>query len=766
MTPLLLQFLAESRDLLDGIGAQLLRLERQPDDAAVVNELFRLVHTLKGNSGLFEFPDMTRVLHAAEDLLVAVRDGRIGYSRALADQLLEATDFVLTLCDGIERNGQVEASFAPSGAALAAGLRALIPSSSAPLAAEGVSAPSVAMGYVPPYAMLDADTRAQVTAALRGGASLRWLRYVPDEQCFFQGDDPFFTARQTPALLWGRPLPRESWPALDALDPYRCVLEFHLLSSAPQAELDEHFRYVPDQISHVPFDTVSFETATAVPPPSDQAMIDTVLAAQAEILALDDEPTWMAGRLRAVSASLAGCCLARGDGAALPALETATAAAIAAGNGGPLRAWLDAYSQAASRTANGTAAAAAASDAAPKFGRRSEDAIGSRTLKIDAEKIDRLMNLIGEFVVSKNSLPYLARRAEQHYGLRELSREIKDKYAVLERIAEEMQDAIMQVRMTPFSFVSMRFPRLVRDIAHRLGKEVELVVEGEDTEADKNIIEALADPLIHILRNSLDHGLELPADRLAAGKPACGTLRIHAMQEADRFIVDVSDDGKGIDPDAIRRSAVTKGLYDEAAVQRLSDREAIHLVFMPGFSTAAAVSDLSGRGVGMDAVRTAVEKLGGTLELDSTKGRGTALRLALPLSMAVTQVMIVEADKQLFGVPTNQVVETVRVPRDAVQSIKRREATVLRDRVVPMRPLHEMLGLDAAPVANADDEVAMLVARVGANEVGVVVDEFRGCQDIIQKPMSGVLAGLSSYTGSALLGDGSVLMVLNLAELV
>jgi two-component system chemotaxis sensor kinase CheA len=402
-----------------------------------------------------------------------------------------------------------------------------------------------------------------------------------------------------------------------------------------------------------------------------------------------------------------------------------------------------------------------------KFGRRAEDAMaGPKSLKVDQAKIDLLMNLIGEIVVAKNALPYLAGRAETVFGVRELSREIKAQYAVINRIAEEMQDAIMQVRMMPVSFVFQRFPRLVRDISRKLGKDVKLVLEGEETEADKNIIESLGDPLVHIVRNSLDHGFELPEVRRAAGKPAEGTLTIRASQESDRVVIEIQDDGKGIDPEVVKRKAYEKGLIDEAALERLSDQEAVNLVFAAGFSTAEVISDLSGRGVGMDVVRTAVEKVNGAISLDSEKGRGTRIRLSLPLSMAVTNVMIIESDGQIFGMPMDSVVETVRVPRGDIRTIKRSMATVLRGRIVPLKSLNNLLGLATPPIANDQDELAVLVVRLGDEAVGLLVDDFRETVDIILKPMTGVLAGLACYSGSALMGDGSVLMVLNVKELM
>ncbi|MDP3878284.1 MAG: chemotaxis protein CheA [Methylobacter sp.] len=506
----------------------------------------------------------------------------------------------------------------------------------------------------------------------------------------------------------------------------------------------------------------------------DAQAFQEILLAQREILSLPDSDTWLSGRLNGVAATLAASYQAVGRGDLLPTLKAALADALATGKAEPLLLWLNAQlpeeadSQAtatvkAAPVRNGLIEAATES----KFGRRAEDAYtGPKTLKVDQDKIDNLMNLIGEMVVAKNSLPYLAGRAETQYGVRELAREIKTQYAVINRIAEEMQGAIMQVRMMPVSFIFQRFPRLVRDTSRKLGKEVNLVLEGENTEADKNIVEALADPLIHIVRNSLDHGIETPEIRRAAGKPSAGRLTICATQEADRVYIEISDDGKGINPDVIKRKAYEKGIIDEVTMERLTDQEAVNLVFAAGFSTVEVVSDLSGRGVGMDVVRNAVEKVNGTVRLESEVGKGTLIRLSLPLSMAVTNVMIVESDRQIFGVPMEMVVETVRVSRTAVSTIKKRRTTVLRGRIVPLLALNELLAIDAEPLTNGDDELATLVVRINDEHVGILVDDFRETVDIILKPMTGIIGGLGGYAGSALLGDGSVLMVLNPKELV
>jgi two-component system chemotaxis sensor kinase CheA len=830
MTPLLEQFLSESHEFSQGIGQKLMQLEDEPGDRDAMDELFRLMHTLKGNSGLFAFPEMTRVLHAGEDLLGMVRSEQIAYSRELADRLLAAMDFVMVLCGDIEATESIDASRAQDSVQIAESLRALMPAPAMAIhGASGAAAPAAAAASkeaaradaAPPlFAEVPDAARFEALRKCQGGVTLHWIVYSPTPECFFAGDDPFHRARQTPNLLWGCFRLREPFPPLAELDTYRCVLDFHLLTAAPREELDKYFRYMPDQVSYLAVDPRWLDSALepdgaarndgqqdllvgdaplplaetpAQLPPEVRTALDAILSTQRKILQLDDHPAWQAGRLRSVAVLLANVAKAVGDASAGDAIEAALSRALASGQGAPLLEWLNASTLDASKpgaspekqtpippgqpdapaSPTGVKWGRRAEDRAQppedgvKFGRRAEDAYtGPKSLKVDQAKIDCLMNLIGELVVSKNALPYLAQRAEKQFGVRELSREIKSQYAVINRIADEMQGAIMQVRMMAVSFVFQRFPRLVRDISHKLGKEVQLVLEGEQTEADKNIVESLADPLIHIVRNSLDHGLETPEVRRACGKPETGTITIRAAQDSDRVVIEVVDDGKGIDPAAIKRKAYEKGMIDEAALERLGDREAIDLIFNAGLSTVEVVTDLSGRGVGMDVVRSAVHKINGSVAIESTLGKGTTIRISLPLSMAVTQVMIVESDGQLFGVPMDHVVETVRIPRSAIVWIKQSMTAVLRGRIVPLKALNSLLGVSAPPRANGDDELAVLLVQVGGEILGLLVDGFKETLGLIQKPLGGVLSGLSAYSGSALLGDGSVLMILNCREIV
>jgi two-component system chemotaxis sensor kinase CheA len=756
MTPILQQFLSEARDLLQSISEQLLKLEKAPGDAELMSHLFRSVHTLKGNSGLFDFPEISRVLHAAEDLMSVVRDGQLTFSQALADRLLAAMDFVALLLDEIQAGAGGGAAHAQDSVRLAGSLRELIVVAHG--AADDPLEPESAGGGTAAAVPLPIDTVPDpllVTwrEAARTAEPLHWIVYTPASDCFFKGEDPFHQARQTPDVAWQHVSTVAALAPLAELDPYQCVLRFDLVSAAPRAALDEHFRYVPEQVAIVPLTLARLDPsagtgAAALGAESDgvpangiaASWVDAILAAQVTALALPDAVEWLPGRLRGIASALAACYRSRRREDVLPSLDAALALALSANRAEPLREWIAVQGEALAAAprapetipgspaipalatpASATPASANASDV--PLARGAEEASPAKAvLKVDQEKVDRLMSLIGEMVVAKNGLPFLAARAESVYGVRELSREIKTQYAVINRIAEEMQDAIMQVRMMPVSGVFQRFPRLVRDISRKLGKEVLLTLEGEETEADKNIIEALAEPLIHIVRNSLDHGIEMPDVRRAAGKTAEGRLVIRASQDSGRVLIDISDDGKGIDPAVIKRKAYEKGIIDEALLERISDQEAVNLVFAAGFSTAETVSDLSGRGVGMDVVRNAVERVNGTVTLTSETGRGTNLRLSLPLSMAVTNVMVIESNRQIFGVPMDIVLETVRIPRDAIRSIKNRQTVVLRNRVLPLRSLNELLHADLPQVSNELDEMATLVVQIQGESLGIVVD--------------------------------------------
>lgn len=810
MNPLLAQFVTEARDFLQSIGESLMHLERSPNDGELIGELFRLVHTLKGNSGLFEFQAMTGVLHAAEDLMDAIRDKELDFSPEIADQLLDAMDFVAQLIDDIAQDSYNIPQYIHPAAQIAKFLRAHLGGTKqsahtepdASIAQTQQASPTEQTDIA--IIIKDRVQQAfnQVPSAILASLTPEhfFIVYQPEPECFFKGEDPFHLMLCLPELQWGATIYTDD-PRVDSFDCYRSSAAYIAFSQSTCAELNQHFRYVPEQVSittvaELTNSTQLFSATDTGNIPTLDSTLRSILDTQRQILNLKTSSPWASGRVTSVLNTL-GAVLSGHE----PYYSHFTGLCELVKNSEniqPLIDWLDSMmnsNKESAHTARTFKTQSTSPTLAPtkdieiqisrdlheptealtpaptqetdvNYGRRADDSQAGKVLKVEQGKIDRLMDLIGEIVVAKNGLPYLASKAEDQYGVRELAKEIKMQYSVINRIAEELQDAIMQVRMMPVSFIFQRFPRLVRDIARKLGKEVDLVIEGEGTEADKNIVEALADPLIHILRNSLDHGLELPEVRLSRGKPRVGRLHISAAQESDRVVIQVKDDGKGIDPLIIKQKAYEKRIINEDQLEKLNDREAIQLIFAAGFSTAEQVTDLSGRGVGMDVVRTAIQKIGGQVRLDSEVNKGTSITLYLPLSMAVTNVMVIASDEQIFGIPMDLVVETVRLPASAIQTIKQQRTTLLRGKIIPLISLNTVLGLDKHQQKNEEDEFALLVVKSQGEVLGLLVDDFSEVIDIILKPLPGELAKMPIYSGSALLGDGSVLLVLNPQEFV
>ena len=387
-----------------------------------------------------------------------------------------------------------------------------------------------------------------------------------------------------------------------------------------------------------------------------------------------------------------------------------------------------------------------------------------KTLKVNQEKIDYLMDLIGELTVAKNSLPYLAKQAEDIQEGRKLSKQIKAHFSIVNRLTEELQSAVLQIRMVPVSHVFQRYPRLVRELARKLNKKIDLVMQGEDTEFDKNLIESLSEPLIHLLRNSIDHGIEAPSDRGVAGKSETGTIVLSAMPQDDNVVIEIRDDGKGIDAEKIKMLAYQKGIIQEHQLDTLTEEESLQLIFAAGFSTSEQVSDLSGRGVGMDAVRTMVAQAGGTIEMQSKVGEGTQFKLILPQTMSVNRIMMFEVNHQMFGIGLDSVVETVKVSQRDIELIRNNPVLMLREKIIPLHCLRTLLQLPVSD--NESDEVCVLVVNNGQGDFGLIIDKFHEGIDVIQKPLEGVMAGFNHFSGTALLGDGRVLLIINLQELL
>lgn len=785
---LLAQFLAESRDLLEQASKGFLALEKNPDDPAVINDLFRSVHTMKGASGLFDIGPFTAVVHASEDLLDAVRDGRIALTSEMIDLFLESLDQIAQWLDDLEAQGTLSDQAPEIGRKLSIRLRGCLAkvgeAAVGGSAEDDGSAEHVRLSWlseIPPR--IRSSLAAELAA---GGGPFYAIEYLPHDQAFYSGDDPLFTVLQLPGRRWLSFEPVAPWAPLEELDPFRCNIRFRAILAAERGDLAYLLRYVEDQstlmeVCAADLSGVDDRPAEACSPKSDPAQLSMaldILEAQRRMLETPSEPELWAGRVDSVATVLKRLLAQIGlDSRDLQArVEAAVADAVRTLSVAPIAEVVAAIGLALNPPPTPSEAIAQLIPTSAETPRRrwddqppaepGKEARKAAAIKVDQSRIDALMSLAGELIVAKNSLPFLARRAEDLYSSRQMAREIKAQYEVINRIADDLQTAVMQVRMVPVSHVFQRFTRLVRDLARRLDKQIRLEIEGEETEADKTVVEELADPLVHLLRNSIDHGLEKPDERRQAAKPEEGVLRLSAQQIDDRVVIEISDDGRGIDVDKVKRKALDRGLIDEATFATIGDQDALQLIMEAGLSTADQVSDLSGRGVGMDVVRSMVRRTGGTIAVRSERGRGTSVTISLPLSMSVHRVMMIDVDRDVFGVPIDNIVESVRVPVSGIHRHKAQETIVLRDRLIPLCRLRQVLELSSSHDANGREEESVLVVNVSGDEVGLVVDNFRSGVDIIIKPLDGILAGLRQYSGAALLGDGSVLLVLNLRELV
>ena len=385
------------------------------------------------------------------------------------------------------------------------------------------------------------------------------------------------------------------------------------------------------------------------------------------------------------------------------------------------------------------------------------------SVRVDVARIDSLVKLAGELTVAKNALGHATRLIQEENDPRRMAAELKAQHLHLERLVAELQQSVVALRVLPLQTAFQRFPRLVREMARTLGKPARLMIEGATTEADKTVVGAISEPLLHVIRNSLDHGLEKAEEREALGKPAVATIHLRAMRQGEHIVIEVEDDGRGVDLDRVRTVAAARGVASAGVIAAMSDTEATDLIFAPGFSTASAVSDLSGRGVGMDVVRTTVERLGGRVFITSRPGRGTLVRFNLPFTVMMTRVMTVEAGGQVFGLPLEAVVETVRVSRAAIASVGAARAFVLRDRTVPVIDLGRALGREhTADGPDATLVVVSAMGQLGALEVERLGDRL----DVMLTAPEGLLAGVPGIDGTTLMGDGRVLIVLDIREIL
>ncbi len=680
-------FREEAADRLDEVEEGLLELESAPGETALIDRIFRAIHTVKGSSGMFGLDAVSSFAHEVEAAFEHVRSGRLAVTRPLIDLSLTATDLIRTMLAAPDQPLPADRE------RIVAGFRALSPG--------GAPAPAKPKGATP-VAPSAAATPVSVTPAYR-------VRFRPGRDLLRDGTNPTLLLRELRDLG-----PCEivadttAIPALDDIDPEACYASWEavLTTSRGVDAIRDVFIFVEDrcELKIEPIEVAS---------DAEGKKLGEILVERGDVTQ---------GQLKEALASQ------KRIGEILQEKGFVAPAAVRAA----------AIEQQVVRQANAKRQAPAVEN--------------TSSIRVAAERLDDLVDLVGELVIAQARLAEIAGRREDP----ELSTVAED----IARLSADLRDNTLSVRMIPIGTTFNRFNRLVRDLAAELGKDIELHTEGADTELDKTVIERLGDPLVHLIRNSCDHGLEVAERRIAAGKPARGKVRLAAYHAGRNVIVEIQDDGAGLDGDAIRAKAVERGLIEPDA--KLSQTELFGLIFLPGFSTAKAVSNVSGRGVGMDVVKRSIDALRGSIEIESTRGTGTTMRITLPLTLAIIEGLLVTVGDASYVLPMSLVEECVELTRDDVDRAHGNRVMPVRGELVPYLRLRDWF--QAAGEEPPIEQITIVTA--GGMRFGLVVDRVIGQHQTVLKALGAIYAGVKGISGATILGDGTVALIVDVPALL
>ncbi len=710
MDPGIQAFAEESHEMLEEIENILLKLEDEPDDSGLINELFRAVHTIKGASGLFGFDNVMHFTHTAESVMMRVRDGEIPVTPDLLNLLLSCRDHMLSLVDiALDDNGKLDTEVQAIDDKLSAQLH-------------------VFMGDDIPQPEQNQDiedaVEETITSSENDVASSNWhlsLRFKED--VLRDGMDPlsFIRYMETIGDIEGLTVLSDNLPTAAEIDPESCYLgfEIELKTEAKKEEIEEIFEFVQEEcVIHI------------LPPHSH---IEKYIKLINEL----PEENLKIGELLKLSGALT-------ERELKEALQEQTEGEEAALIGDVV------VEQGVVETK--VVSAAVAKQKQVKASKARE----SQLIRVNSEKLEELIDLIGELVISNAHTSLLVQKLNDS--------KLQESAAETSKQIEEIRDAALSLRMVQIGETFNKFRRVVRELSKDLGKDINLVIEGGDTELDKTVVDKINDPLMHLIRNSLDHGIESPADRVAKGKPEQGTIKLTAQHDSGSIIIKITDDGNGLNKEKILSKAIEKNLIPED--HNLTDSEINHLIFAAGFSTADTVSNVSGRGVGMDVVKTNIESLRGQVEVTSTPGQGSIFTIRLPLTLAIIDGFLVGVGQQSYIVPLNMVEECIS-SHDISESLYKDSNTIeLRGQVIPIIKLSDIYHF-ASNDSYSDNKKRenIVVAKYGSQLVGLVVDELLGEYQTVIKPLGKIFQNLKGLSGATILGSGEVGLIIDVPAL-
>ncbi len=745
---ILQDFLVEAGELLEQLSEQLVDLENKPDDTELLNAIFRGFHTVKGGAGFLQLDTLVDLCHVAENIFDQLRNGALKVDSDLMDVILQALDSVNVMFDQVKaRTSPVPATPELMGAlnAIANGTAVAAPVVEAPAAP---AAPVQSAGGE--YGDISDDEFEQFLDAMDEPAAASGAAAPVDDDGFFDIDN------SAPAAAPAATSDEISDDEFDSLlDQLHGAGKGPTAGSAPapasvasvggvsSEEInDDEFEALLDELhgkgkhSGIP----SAEAEPVAAPVANVASSGGVID-DSEFESLLDE---LHGKGK-------GPTVAHETVAVAPAVASPAAVAEPA----PIAKQPEAPAPAPAPKPVAAKPAAKAAAKKPAAGKEAAGIPAETTVRVDTKRLDDIMNMVGELVLVRNRLVRL--------GLKSADESMAKAVANLDVVTGDLQTAVMKTRMQPIKKVFGRFPRVVRDLARNLKKEINLELEGEETDLDKNLVEALADPLVHLVRNSVDHGIELPNEREAAGKSRTGKVVLSAEQEGDHIVLSIYDDGGGMDPNMLRGKAVEKGVMDQEAADRLSDQEAFNLIFHPGFSTKTEISDVSGRGVGMDVVKTKINQLNGTIDVNSESGVGTNIAIKVPLTLAIMPTLMVMLGNQAFALPLVSVNEIFHLDLSNTNVVDGQEVVVVREKALPLFHLRRWL-INGEYESKAQAHV--VIVSVGTQKVGFVVDQLIGQEEVVIKPLSKMLHGTPGMAGATITGDGRIALILDVPSML
>ena len=728
---ILQDFLVEAGEILDQLSEQLVDLEQQPDDYDLLNAVFRGFHTIKGGAGFLSINSLVEICHRSEDVFNVLRQGQRSVSPDLMDSILQVLDVVNSMFDLIRDGTDPN----PADAQLIQRLNVF----SAPQS-EGQTAPSHTEEKqekpVEVIATGDQQSNAEVKHNELSDSEFEELLDAIQEPTNNPSQDDQITEDEFESLLdelHGKG--RFNTAFVQPIDSEK----IHQVSD----EIDENeFEDMLDQIHGKGQFYPSKVNSTA---PSEQVKYSSVRVSRDEGISEDEfenilDETHGKVRFNVGASGLTG----RGSNSSSSA-EKYVVAPKSKVNKAKDELVVKAESK-SDRTAPEI-----------KIPSKSKP-VAETTVRVDTKRLDDIMNMVGELVLVRNRLANLKTTMKDE--------DVSNAVGNLDVVTADLQLAVMKTRMQPIKKVFGRFPRVVRDLARSMKKEIDLEMVGEDTDLDKNLVEALADPMVHLVRNSVDHGIEMPDEREKAGKPRRGTVLLSAAQEGDHILLSISDDGKGMDPEILRHKAIEKGMMDQETAARMDNRECYNLIFHAGFSTKNEISDVSGRGVGMDVVKTRIAQMNGSVEIDSELGRGSLITIKLPLTLAILPTLMVILKQQPFALPLASVVEIFNLDLNRTHVVDGQLTLVVRERAIPLFYLREWL-VPNSPLSE-DDKISshVVIVNVGNIQVGLVVDELIGQEEVVIKPLGALLQGLEGMAGATITGDGKIALIVDVPGLM